>query len=321
MGAERSWNQAQNHLIGMQQQDQQPPFSNGLVGTANVPAIKGALAQASNPPLQQQALVTHAHNIHALHEAMRFEQENNCSVDSMPYLDNQSQWSASSPTDRDMYPEYNMSTNRYGDNVNVIPVYDAGPPELVQGYDVGSSPIGPTTPFGDFVDRALAMQMNPDISPAAYAEQAQATRSYGPSIATLLAKRALDESMSIAAPVVDTARKAANRTVVDKPPTSAYERIAVSWSVTAPLAAEAARKVARDDGAAKPYTKDKPPAQASSSDPQYAPAAIAAYRKLAEPLSDWLAEYIWKVCTTGYNLPEHFVEVKYVLNFHTFLIQ
>ncbi|KAL0573713.1 hypothetical protein V5O48_008232 [Marasmius crinis-equi] len=34
-----------------------------------------------------------------------------------------------------------------------------------------------------------------------------------------------------------------------------------------------------------------------------APTATAGYRKLSEPLSEWIANFVWKACTTGSNLP------------------
>lgn len=34
-----------------------------------------------------------------------------------------------------------------------------------------------------------------------------------------------------------------------------------------------------------------------------APTATAGYRKLSEPLSDWIANFVWKACTTGSNVP------------------
>lgn len=33
------------------------------------------------------------------------------------------------------------------------------------------------------------------------------------------------------------------------------------------------------------------------------PSATTGYKKLAEPISEWLASYVWKVCTTGLDLP------------------
>ncbi|TFK55879.1 hypothetical protein OE88DRAFT_670403 [Heliocybe sulcata] len=49
-------------------------------------------------------------------------------------------------------------------------------------------------------------------------------------------------------------------------------------------------------------------AVASVTDPTAAPVASAAYRKLAEPLSEWVASYVWKVCTSGMSLPPQYVK-------------
>jgi hypothetical protein len=38
-------------------------------------------------------------------------------------------------------------------------------------------------------------------------------------------------------------------------------------------------------------------------EPVITPVATPAYKKLAEPLSEWVANYVWKVCTTGMSLP------------------
>lgn len=43
------------------------------------------------------------------------------------------------------------------------------------------------------------------------------------------------------------------------------------------------------------------------------PSATVEYKKLAEPLSEWIANYVWKVCTTGYSLPLSFSQPAYVL--------
>ncbi|TDL29443.1 hypothetical protein BD410DRAFT_22397 [Rickenella mellea] len=51
--------------------------------------------------------------------------------------------------------------------------------------------------------------------------------------------------------------------------------------------------------------------QQAASDPVMNPAAIRAYRKMADPMADWLAEYIWKVCTVGLGLPARFIGESY----------
>jgi len=37
------------------------------------------------------------------------------------------------------------------------------------------------------------------------------------------------------------------------------------------------------------------------------PSATTGYKKLAEPLADWVSNYVWKVCTTGLSLPSTYV--------------
>ncbi|KAJ3516202.1 hypothetical protein NLJ89_g1275 [Agrocybe chaxingu] len=38
------------------------------------------------------------------------------------------------------------------------------------------------------------------------------------------------------------------------------------------------------------------------------PITTVDYKKLTEPLSEWMANYVWKVCTTGYSLPPAFAQ-------------
>ena len=38
------------------------------------------------------------------------------------------------------------------------------------------------------------------------------------------------------------------------------------------------------------------------------PMATASYKKLAAPLSEWIATYVWKVCTTGMRLPPQYAQ-------------
>lgn len=37
------------------------------------------------------------------------------------------------------------------------------------------------------------------------------------------------------------------------------------------------------------------------------PTATSGYRKLSEPLSEWIANFVWKACTTGTNVPSFIV--------------
>jgi len=58
-------------------------------------------------------------------------------------------------------------------------------------------------------------------------------------------------------------------------------------------------------GAAQIVEQPKQPAQAPVS--ATISSSATAYKKLAEPLAEWMASYVWKVCTTGYNLPSNYV--------------
>ena len=46
------------------------------------------------------------------------------------------------------------------------------------------------------------------------------------------------------------------------------------------------------------------------------PSATESYKKLAEPLANWVANYVWKACTTGMSLPSVFSQPRYVKTFH-----
>jgi len=121
------------------------------------------------------------------------------------------------------------------------PPYDDHSPSSDSGPESGSSPLGPVTPFADFVDRALA------------AEQPYHSEDHGSILESSLEFRQCKEKV---APVF-------------------------------PTLADSVKERA-------------PPVDV------VAPCATSAYKKLAEPLSEWLAGYVWKVCTTGMSLPALF---------------
>ena len=54
--------------------------------------------------------------------------------------------------------------------------------------------------------------------------------------------------------------------------------------------------------------KAPPPA----SEPPVTMSTSVSYKKLAEPLADWVASYVWKVCTTGMSLPSDLIVSMYV---------
>ena len=53
-------------------------------------------------------------------------------------------------------------------------------------------------------------------------------------------------------------------------------------------------------------SKQSPPKQVSAAAAP-PPTATTEYKKLADPLSEWLACYVWRVSSTGAGLPSHFV--------------
>ena len=62
------------------------------------------------------------------------------------------------------------------------------------------------------------------------------------------------------------------------------------------------------------YQQIEHPIQAAPPAPEAVatPTASIAYKKLAEPLAEWIANYVWKVCTTGMNLPATYAQPQYV---------
>ncbi len=58
----------------------------------------------------------------------------------------------------------------------------------------------------------------------------------------------------------------------------------------------------------------KPPSPERLTDPVY----IKSYHSLAGSLSEWMAEYVWKVCTKGMSLPPRFVGMRFVKQLNRF---
>ncbi|KAJ7638567.1 hypothetical protein FB45DRAFT_1023345 [Roridomyces roridus] len=129
------------------------------------------------------------------------------------------------------------------------PVFEDQSPGVYSGPDVGSSPVGPITPFGEFVDRAVV----------------------GDSYATY------DASMSAKS-------QAAEQEPCGSAPQS-YDPVSFPYI------------------ASEPHHEEDAPAPVPE---VVTPSATSGYRKLAEPLSDWVANYVWKACSTGFSLPAVF---------------
>jgi hypothetical protein len=190
------------------------------------------------------------------------EMSSDCSVMDQGQYDNGSQWSASSPVaniddemDAAQAPQYGVAEDRPGwhrDDGVVFeeppyergafsPVYEDDSPQMVDGPDPASSPIGPATPFGEFVDRAVAAATSPEGF----------------------------------------------------------------RSVTEMVQHESQYQFA---------CQDEPKLVAPMLEPIVTPSTTVSYKKLAEPLADWVASYVWKVCTTGMSLPSEFVLDKYAFH-------
>src|ERR1700734_1823052 len=148
-------------------------FPEGLTGAANASVIKGTRAQAGIPPLftllQNSSIVPEASQTEmrqGCDEDADDEMSSDCSVMDQGQYDNESQWSASSPAanvDDEMdvpdVHQYCVAEERPGwhrdDGVifeeqsyergAFSPVYEDDSPQMVDGPDVASSPIGPAT--------------------------------------------------------------------------------------------------------------------------------------------------------------------------------
>lgn len=127
------------------------------------------------------------------------------------------------------------------------PVFEDQSPGTTSGPDLTFSPLEPVTPFGDYVDRAVAATTY--SGSGNYAINAVAVSEYG-----------CPDGNHV---------------------TDCYQ--------TQPVFPTIANQ-ANEASAADLVT----------------PSATAGYKKLAEPLSEWVANYVWKVCTTGLSLPSSF---------------
>ncbi|KAF7353028.1 hypothetical protein MVEN_01270500 [Mycena venus] len=229
-------------------------FYPGLAAAdTNASAIKGSRAEACIPPLYTLLRADVPLGSDADADADDEMSSDYSALDRVP-CDNDSQWSNSSlGMDVDYQSQLAISTSsspsdlpNYDHHVYergaFTPVFEDQSPGVYSGPDVGSSPVGPVTPFGEFVDRAVA------------AESAYTT--YG-------------ESLSAKS-------QAAQQELCGSLPQS-YD--ASEFHSTPPLLL--------------------PPEVVT-------PSATSGYRKLAEPLSDWVANYVWKACSTGFSLPSEF---------------
>ncbi|THV05470.1 hypothetical protein K435DRAFT_106642 [Dendrothele bispora CBS 962.96] len=187
-------------------------FHQGLAGAVNAPVIKGAPADACIPPLSDV-------DMHI---------------------------SSDYPTDfggNTTYSKRNSLNVVYDHQTRgaFSPIFEDQSPAARSEQDLSSSPIEPITPFGDFVDRAVATSQHNVSERGGYGGLTQIP----------------------------------------------FHHQQQQQSVTQP-------------GVELP----KEPVPAPASAPELmTPTATSGYRKLSEPLSEWIANFVWKACTTGLNLP------------------
>lgn len=240
-------------------------FYRGLTGAGNASVIKGTHADASIPP--HYNLSNAGQHPASLLTDQRSgsdgdaddEMGSDYSVLDHNHLENQSQWSASSPIGIDddgmlqdaplnsvteISTELVSSDDQLYERGAFTPVFEDQSPGSASGQDRGSSPLQPVTPFGDYVDRAVASQ------------------SY---VIGILPYNANDYGYQ--------------------------DKVCGPQCYTVEYGYQVAHEQARE-----------PPAVPEI----VTPSATAGYKKLAEPLSEWVANYVWQVCTTGLSLPPKF---------------
>ncbi|THH23161.1 hypothetical protein EUX98_g8012 [Antrodiella citrinella] len=251
-------------------------FPAGLTVADNAMVIKGAPAQACIPPIS--TLFTTIDSRGAVNAPATYHLSGEDADDEMSPTDDVMGWQSDSENASDFSdmssdnrmkmehgsdhdgleyaPDYRnrdyamgmdqqASYDRSLDRGVFSPLYQEVSPELAVGNDPGSSPVGPATPFGEYIDRAVA------------------------------------ETQGMY--VYDTGRSATElrQSHYDYPGEYCTQQCyqcqhyqAVEPAVQAPPAPE----------------------------PVVTPSATTAYKKLAEPVSEWVANFVWKVCTTGMSL-------------------
>ncbi|EPQ59382.1 hypothetical protein GLOTRDRAFT_33627 [Gloeophyllum trabeum ATCC 11539] len=214
-------------------------FDKGLTVAANATVIKGVRAEACIPPVSP-GLQPKSEVMDAEGRTMHGD--------------------SASRNGRDT----NGGWHRYGEVLRVrelkqenayekgafTPVFEDMSPEA-DGGEADSSPPEPVTPFGEYVDRAMAT---------------------GPPVQVY-------ESMPA-------------------PPNYYPQEYHYTYSMVQYQPQQDVNKDAQAVHQVAP----------SVSDSATAPVASAAYRKLAEPLSEWVASYVWKACVTGMGLPAEYTE-------------
>ena len=228
-------------------------FSCGLIRAGNAPVIKGDRAQACIPPLLTLYQTEQAR--HPQHFQELDEDIDEIGSGTLDY-EIESQWSGGTPRSEDL-AEMEIDTtcdHRLVASDVFLPQFGVSysPPEQgassgpTADEDPASSPLGPITPFGVFVDRAVAAsQFSSKVDLAITPPFDHSSIQYAPPPAATVPYESVKQQSEVF-PAPD---------VVPMPP------------------------------------------------------ATLSYRKVADPLAEWIATFVWKVCTTGMCLHTQYTYV------------
>ncbi|TFK27023.1 hypothetical protein FA15DRAFT_236766 [Coprinopsis marcescibilis] len=235
-------------------QREEQDFHRGLAIADNAMAIKGSRAQAWLPPKATDAVQGFARTAYTIKDEYDevAEWDERCAagdVADMMDMDDDDDDDAVDTSPNLVFTDlatYEDQTYRYG---AFCPTYDGHSPGSDSGPETGSSPLGPITPFTDFIDRAVA---------------------------------------------------------TEHPCVAADDLIAIASNVDYGFCKD---KVAAEPRQAPIFPTLAETVKESAPAPDVVtPSASSGYRQLVQPLSEWLANYVWRVCTTGLSLSPVFTQ-------------
>ena len=230
-------------------------FNQGLTVADNATVIKGAPAQACIPPFS--TLIAGVSYPPGSTADMFTSPAEDADDEMSPYVDGDDAWHSDDidmqalDSDNDSLEFHSAPTtngvNAYhessADRGMFSPLHEETSPEDIRNHDYYSSPVGPRTPFGDYVERAFAQPQN--IHYGNHRHQLDA---------------------------------------VSQAPYTYEECCGNQCYQCQQQYDHQARQVIQP---------------APVSEPTPTPSTSGDYKKLAEPLADWMANFVWKVCTTG----------------------
>lgn len=236
-------------------------FNQGLTVADNATVIKGAPAQACIPPVS--TLMAGASYVAGPAVGM-YPSPAEDADDEMSPIDEEDGWHSDvslTRTDIEMQAfdsdndsvefasgyathDENVYPQSFVDRGVFTPLNEDTSSDFTRNHDPSSSPVGPTTPFGDYVERALAGPQN-NIHYGSHRHQTD---------------------------VVSQSQYT-------------YEECCGNQCYQCQQ---------QYDHRARQVTQPAP-----VSEPATIPSSNGDYKKLTEPLAEWMANFVWKVCTTG----------------------